>query len=647
MGAAASLVCSSAVSGVASNALNVYAASVTQDADGESYSSDSDGTNAVLVDGRTVTLTDPTVTKTGDSSSENADFDGTNAAVLARNGAQLSIEGGSVTSSGQHANGIFSTGSGTTVNVSNTQIRTSGDNSGGIMTTQGATMNASDLDVATSGNSSAAIRSDRGGGDVNVSGGSYSTDGVGSPAIYSTADIDVENASLSSAQSEGIVIEGANSVNLQNCTLDADNTALNGQAQTYQGIMIYQSMSGDADSGTASFSATGGSIQSENGALLYVTNTSAAIQLNDVDLENASEDLLVIQQGPWGSEGSNGGSVTMNTVSQTLEGNITVDSISSLNLEMDDTSYSGAINTNGSAGPVYVAVPEGSTWTLTGDSYITSLSCTDSSIDLNGYTLYIDGDAYTEGTAMEGSEVNSVSAQDAGNQNSGDDAQDAESGQAPSDEKAPDGSAPAAPADGQKAPDSDNAAAPADDSEGTSDEETDSSTFLQPLKMFRQFLSRAEQIDTGDELSQLIAGLESSDDGDGLYTIDDILRIAETICHKSADSLADMDADKLIAQAENDGLIDADVYSKGTEQINLDTALEILEKASDENDKNILSSTGSGREQQMTGQQISDQKAQQNAAGQAAQNMTGNAQKSQDMTAGMNPSPSANGMAAH
>jgi hypothetical protein len=387
----------------------VYAQTVTSSSSNTSYSSSTGGENAVLVNGGSVTLTNPSVTKTGDSSSEDADFYGTNAAVLAEGGAQLTISGGTVTTNGSHANGIFSygggSGDGTTVTVSNTSVTTTGNNSGGIMVTGGGILNASNLTVNTSGNSSAAIRSDRGGGTMTVSGGTYATSGVGSPAIYSTADISVSSASLSSTQSEGIVIEGANSVSLTNTTLNANNTTLNGQAQTYQAIMIYQSMSGDASEGTASFSATGGTITSSNGALFYVTNTSATISLDSVTLVNndSDNDLFVIQAGPWGTSGSNGGDVTVYATDQTLSGDITVDSYSSLNLELSNSDYSGAIN---SEGTVYVSVPSGSTWTLTGDSSISSLSCDADSIDLNGYTLTVNGVAYTENTASTGSEVN-------------------------------------------------------------------------------------------------------------------------------------------------------------------------------------------------------------------------------------------------
>ncbi len=384
------------------------AAQVTSSSSGSSFSSITGGENAVLVNSGSVTLTSPTVTKTGDESGDEADFQGTNAAVLVSNAATLTVDGGTITTNGSHANAAFSYGTGSTLNISNTTIQTTGNNSGGIMTTGGGTMNASNLNISTTGNSSAAIRSDRGGGDVNVSGGTYQTSGVGSPAIYSTADIDVSDASLLSNVSEAIVIEGGNSVSLTNTNVIGNNTQKNGQSTTYQNVMIYQSMSGDASSGKASFEMNGGSMTAGNGYMFYVTNNSADITLTNAALSGAS-DLLYIAAGPWGNSGSNGGNVNLNASSQALSGTITIDDISTLNLVLSNGSiYEGQINNAGQAGSVYVEVPDGTSWKLTGNSYVTSLTCGTGSIDLNGYTLYVNGVAYTAGTASQGTAVAST-----------------------------------------------------------------------------------------------------------------------------------------------------------------------------------------------------------------------------------------------
>lgn len=363
-----------------------------------SFSSENDDENALRADGVTVSLSDCTITKTGSSSNtENGDFYGMNAALLAENGAQVIVTGGEVSTSATNGNGIFSYGSGTVVNVSGTKIRTAERNSGGIQTTGGGKMNAEDLDVQTEGNSSAAIRSDRGGGTVNVKGGTYVTNGTGSPAIYSTADISVSDAVLTANNSEGIVVEGKNSVKLTDCTLSGKmQGTYNDNSENIQCIMIYQSMSGDADVGEAYFEANGGEITSLAGDMFYVTNTSCEIKLSGVKF-NMADGVFLRAVGNsssrgWGKSGENGGDVKMTLTDQTVEGDIVVDEISSLDLDMSGSVLTGAINADNSGENISVLLDENSTWNLTSDSYISSFEGDISNINAGEFHLYVNGE---------------------------------------------------------------------------------------------------------------------------------------------------------------------------------------------------------------------------------------------------------------
>ena len=269
-------------------------------------------------------------------------------------------------------------------------------------------MNASDLTIHTTGNSSAAIRSDRGGGTVTVTGGSYTTDGKGSPAVYSTADITVNDAELTSTASEGIVIEGKNSVTLNNVSLNADHNQHNSNKSDYfHAVMIYQSMSGDADMGLSEFSATGGSITNANGDIFFVNNTATDISLSGVKITNTGDGVFLrAAAAGWGREGSNGGKVNLEASSQVIDGEMVVDDISVLNLYLrEGSTFNGAINPDGAAGEVYVELTGGSKWVLTGDSYIKSLTCDADSIDLNGYKLTVDGKEYAGGTSSTGEAI--------------------------------------------------------------------------------------------------------------------------------------------------------------------------------------------------------------------------------------------------
>ena len=376
--------------------------------DRTSYSNSGSNEHALAVSGETASYESADVTKTGDADGDEADFYGTNAAVYAEESATLDLDDITVTTDGTHANAVFSYGEGTTINISNSTIETTGNCSGGIMVTGGGTLNAKDLTVHTTGNSSAAIRSDRGGGTQNVTGGTYTTDGTGSPAIYSTADVTVSDATLTSTASQGVVVEGKNSVTLNNVQLTASNTTKNSdKSDYYQAVMIYQSMSGDAAEGAASFTMDGGSLTNTNGDVFFVNNTVASINLSNATITNEDSEgvLLRAAAAGWGAEGSNGGHVTFTLANEAIEGDIVVDEVSELNLYLTErTTYTGAINAEQS-GAVYIQIESGSTWVLTGDSYVDALSCDADAIDLNGHTLTVGETTYEAGTASSGEAI--------------------------------------------------------------------------------------------------------------------------------------------------------------------------------------------------------------------------------------------------
>ena len=384
---------------------------ITEDTTIESgeYSSEKADENAILVSGDIeATLSNITVNKTGDSDGgDNTSFYGTNSGLIARNGANLILKNITVATNATGANGVFSYGGsattnntssdGTTITISDSNITTTKDNSGGIMATGGGILNATNLTINTAGVSSAAIRTDRGGGTVIVDGGTYTTTGAGSPSIYSTADVTVNDATLVAKTAEGIVIEGKNSVTINNCNLTDSNTKLNGLSTTYKNIFLYQSMSGDADTGNSEFTANNSTITTNNGDSFYITNTASTINLNNNTIINndSNGNFLRVKADSWGNEGSNGGDVTLILNNQKAVGNIVIDSVSKLNMTMKENSYyEGTINADNTANNITLKLDSSSNIKLTGDSYITSLETDDttySNIDFNGYKLYVNG----------------------------------------------------------------------------------------------------------------------------------------------------------------------------------------------------------------------------------------------------------------
>lgn len=376
----------------------------------ETYESNTKDENTILVNGDVdVNMNNITVNKSGDSDGgDNTSFYGINSAILAKSGAIVIIKNSTINTNATGANGVFSYGGssttnnssndGTTVTISDSTITTTKDNSGGIMTTGGGIMNAYNLIINTSGISSAAIRTDRGGGKVNVDGGTYTTTGQGSPIIYSTADIIVSNAKLIAKASEGIVIEGKNSVTLNNVTLTDTNNKLNGKSTTYKNIFLYQSMSGDASNGTSSFTSKNSKITTNKGDTFYVTNTTAVINLenNTITNNDKSGAFLRIKKDSWGNSGSNGGNVTLKATNQLINGDIVIDSISTLTMNLKNSNFTGKINKANSAKSIDLNIDKDTKIKLTGNSYVTSFTNEDASnsnIDFNGYKLYVKGKA--------------------------------------------------------------------------------------------------------------------------------------------------------------------------------------------------------------------------------------------------------------
>lgn len=350
--------------------------------DGESYSSTGTDENAIFVsNGATATLKNITVDRTSSDSTggDNSSFYRVGAAVLTTDG---------------------------TAYVKNADITTN--------VAGGGTLYAWDLNVETQGESSAAIRSDRGGGTMVVDGGTYTSNGTGSPAVYCTADIAVNNATLTANGSEAICMEGLNTIHLFDCDITGDMQDLS-QNDTTWTIIVYQSMSGDSEVGNSTMQIVGGSFTSKNGGLIYTTNTEANILLSDVDITYSDDSEFFLMctgntnERGWGTAGANGSDCTFTADDQDMEGTVIWDSISDLDFYMtngstltgyfvDDETYAG----NGGDGYCNVYISDDSTWTVTGDSEITNLYNEGTIVDVDGKTISIvgtDGTTYVEGTS--------------------------------------------------------------------------------------------------------------------------------------------------------------------------------------------------------------------------------------------------------
>lgn len=400
-----------------SQGVDSYDAVNTYDSDTEvsDTSLESTGTdeNAALVSsGANVTFNNVDITRNSSDSTggDNSSFYGVGAALLATEGNSY-VKGGTVTTDAAGGAGLFAYGDGT-VYAADTTIKTTQDTSGGIHAAGGGKLYAWDLNVETDGESAAAIRSDRGGGIMVVDGGTYTSNGEGSPAVYCTADIAVKDATLTANGSEAVCIEGLNSLHLFDCDLTGNMSDLSQNDSTWT-VILYQSMSGDSEVGNSTFQMDGGTLTSQNGGVFYTTNTESDITLNTVDITYNNDNEYFLRctgnnnERGWGESGANGADCDFTAISQDMEGDVIWDTISQLDFYMtdgsnltgviiDDESFAG----NGGDGYCNVYVNDDSTWTVTGDSTVSTLSNAGTIVDDSGKTVTIkgtDGTVYAEG----------------------------------------------------------------------------------------------------------------------------------------------------------------------------------------------------------------------------------------------------------
>ena len=360
---------------------------------GKTYSASGTDQSAIYVEnGGRLTMGNAIVVTTGNSSSnDQSSFVGLNAAVLAAGSGRIDLSDSQVTTSGDGANGVFSTGANSLLNFSRGKITATGDGAHAAMATQSGTMILTDVDMDTSGASASAVATDRGGGTITVVGGNVHTSGMNSAGIYSTGSITATKTVFVSDGAEAAVIEGANSITLTDASLTSNKAGK-------WGVMIYQSMSGDAQGSQGTFTMTGGTLAytAADGPLFYVTNTTAVILLKGVALTDPSGILVKAYAGNWGNTGANGGTVLLIADGQVLSGSLVADAISAITLTLQNSStLTGAINADRTAKAANLTLDQTSTWVVTANSYLDSLSdvigisgSTVVNITGNGHTVY-------------------------------------------------------------------------------------------------------------------------------------------------------------------------------------------------------------------------------------------------------------------
>lgn len=359
--------------------------------DGETYASTNADENAVLVkNGGALELTNTVLKKSGDSSSaDESNFYAVNAVLAASEGSTATMSDITLTSDAEGSNAIFATGEDSKITVNNVKIHTKGNSSRGLDATYGGSVIATNVDITTEGAHCAPIATDRGEGTITVDSGTLSAAGDGSPCVYSTGNITVKGVTGTAAGSQAAVVEGRNSITLEKCDLTGAGE---------NGVMLYQSTSGDAAEGTAKFSASDSKLSStSSGPMFYITNTDAEATLENTELTYNS-DILVRASGNntnnWGREGSNGGNFKLNGINQRLIGDVACDEISTVEVSLTKGSIlKGTVNGENTGKEVRISLDKDSRWELAGDSYLTSITDKDKDLEnivSNGHNIYYD-----------------------------------------------------------------------------------------------------------------------------------------------------------------------------------------------------------------------------------------------------------------
>ena len=333
---------------------------------GEYTSSESDETVFLITNGTLTLNPGVKVTKTGSSrrlqgpeegggtsDADSYSFYGINSAIVVLGSGKAVINGVTITTSSYGSNAVVATNGGT-IDIKNSVISTEGDSSRGIHATYSGVITAENVTITTQGGSCANIATDRGEGTITATKMTLSTAGAGSPLIYSTGEITVSDSTGSSTGAQIVVVEGKNSVILTNCQFTATGVG-NRNNVDKSGIMVYQSMSGDADTGTGTFEAHDSTLTIlesssvyDSAPMFFITNIEAIITLENTSTSFGSNVFMnATATDEWGNSGNNGGIVSLTVTEKAISGKLYADSSSSITFNHDSSMSDNDVTTEG------------------------------------------------------------------------------------------------------------------------------------------------------------------------------------------------------------------------------------------------------------------------------------------------------------
>ena len=373
--------------------------------DGMTYTSTKANENALRVSMAYISAKGDTITKSGDVDDvTNSDLYGKNAALLVTHGGHGAFSDTKISTTGNGAAGAYGYSKGTYINLTDSTVDTTGNFAPAAEAAEKAMMKLANTTASTTGYGSPAIKVSKNGGIILAENSHFTTTGQESHGVYTTGDVTLTGSTVNAQATKAAVIKNNDTLSLENSTLEGNET----NSVPYN-IVLYSDENAIGTMGTQQFNAKDSTIISHKGGMFLVTSTHGRVTLENTTIQQDPALPVFTVTGNdgslgWGDPGSNGGHMQLVLVKQELTGNILVDSISDVNMNITDSStWNGAIHIvpNAQNGAAYhtnadIFIAAGSTWNLTEDSEVTTVTNL-GTINYNGHTIKL-----ADGTVMKG-----------------------------------------------------------------------------------------------------------------------------------------------------------------------------------------------------------------------------------------------------
>lgn len=368
--------------------------------------SNNNDTSVIQVsNGATYTATNLELSKISGTSTdiESSMYYGLNSAFIVKDNSNVILNNSSITTKSDYSTAFFATGMSTTATLTNVSLSTENKNSNGLSISESSSINASKVNIITKGEQSAALKTITNNSEIIIDDSTLITEGSNSPIFEIKGKVEATNILATSTNSNIAVLENSSSLSIIESELTTASYNIDEKLSSV--FFLYKSNSKTAsnDSGSSDLTIKDSKITINKDSnvyktapIFYITNTSSVINITNTDIDYGSNTLIKVSKNEkYGDTEDNGGEVNFTATDQSLKGNIVVDEISSIRFNLNNSSYKGQINGNNESKNVHVTLDKKAEWTLTGDSYLNTLTIQNGRIDRlaryiksNGYNIY-------------------------------------------------------------------------------------------------------------------------------------------------------------------------------------------------------------------------------------------------------------------